>query len=456
MPRENTPTSSNHKPEGESRAHEVACFDPQRPAQPCPICDGLGVIHYDVPLDDPRFGRLFRCPNNPPEQDTARQERLRRLGNLDAFADKTFENFVITQPGYEPRDEQSLQHAYNVALNFAQRPQGWLLLEGTYGCGKTHLAAAIGNIRLAQGDIVLFITTPDLLDHLRGTYAPGADTGYDELFDRVRDVPLLILDDLGVENPSPWAREKLFQLLNHRYSHMRPTVITTNSSLEDIDQRLRSRLLDTEKVSHIRISAPDYRTAAGRSDDMFSNLSLYADMSFDNFDTSTGLVSEERQKLENVLRIAHAYAQEPQGWLVLSGPYASGKTHLAAAIAHRRRSLGDEVIFVTVPDLLDYLRSAYDPAVNVRFDRRFELIRSVGLLVLDDLSTENAKAWAREKLFQILDHRHLSRRPTVITTARRIEEIDERLRSRLLDKRRSRIAVIQAPAYPLRTNRKSV
>ena len=43
-------------------------------------------------------------------------------------------------------------------------------LEGAYGCGKTHLAAAVGNYRLEKGDQVLFITMPDLLDHLRASF----------------------------------------------------------------------------------------------------------------------------------------------------------------------------------------------------------------------------------------------------------------------------------------------
>ena len=56
---------------------------------------------------------------------------------------------------------------------------------------------------------------------------------YDELFEKVCNAPLLILDDLGVQASTPWAKEKLDQLLNHRYIHELPTVITTSIPIDE-------------------------------------------------------------------------------------------------------------------------------------------------------------------------------------------------------------------------------
>ena len=341
-----------------------------------------------------------------------------------------------------------------MAARFADHPDGWLLLEGTYGCGKTHLAAAVGNARLEKGDLVLFITVPDLLDHLRSTFGPSSETGYDETFDRIRNAQLLMLDDLGAENASPWAQEKLFQLLNHRYSHRLPTVITTNVDLDTLDPRVRSRLLDNTIISRGKITAPDYRTYIRSEQDQLSNLGLYTDMTFETFDTRRKLTAEERPNLERALEIALAYAQQPEGWLVLTGPYGSGKTHLAASIAHQQQARGIEAMFVTTPDLLDYLRLTFSPNAPASFDQRFQMVRNAPFLVLDDLGTEGTSSWAREKLFQIIDHRYVTRRPTVITTSKRIEEIDARVRTRLIDKRRCTIFAITAPDYPTRINRK--
>lgn len=415
------------------------------------ICGGLGYVRYDLPVDHPQFGQLFRCPNST--ADPQRVDRLRKLGNLDAFAGKTFASFFTDPPGLSNTQAQSLKTAYDAALNYANAPDGWLLLEGTYGCGKTHLAAAVGNARLQYEDAVLFITTPDLLDHLRNTYGANSEMGYDEMFDRLRSAPMLILDDLGVENPSAWAQEKLFQLLNHRYTYKLPTVITTNADLDALDPRIRSRLLDDTIIHRVRISAPDYRTPVQSQRDELSSLPLYRGMTFDNFDAQTGLTPDERQNLERVTAAARSYATAPDGWFVLLGNYGSGKTHLAAAIANQQQERGTQVVFVTAPDLLDYLRVTFSPNSGGSFDRRFATVRGAALLVLDDLSTESATAWAKEKLFQLLNHRYVAGLPTVITSSSTIEKIDERIRARLMDRRRCFVYAITAPSYSSRTYR---
>lgn len=442
MSLENTPISSNTKLDENGLC--LICGKE-------PICGGLGMIRYDVPVGDPNFGKLFRCPNNPQQTDRSWQERLRLLGNLGAFADKTFGNFEIDLSMHSPAEQESLSFALNTTERYAEDPDGWLLLEGTYGCGKTHLAAAVGNARVAQGDSVLFITTPDLLDHLRAAYGPSSEIGYDETFDRVRNAPVLILDDLGVENPSPWAQEKMFQLLNHRYSHRMPTVITTNADIDTLDARIRSRLLDVGLIRRVKITAPDFRSLVrNETDQLRSNLSLYREMTFEQFDVQGFATPQEAQNLSKVARAAYSYAQSPQGWLALTGPFGSGKTHLAAAIALHHQEHSEDVMFLTVPDLLDYLRVAYDPAARISFDKRFQAVRNVDLLVLDDLGTENATSWAKEKLFQVLDYRYIAQLPTVITTAREIESLDERIRSRLMDDRRCTIFAITARSYALR------
>src|SRR4030095_15498706 len=98
-----------------------------------------------------------------------------------------------------------------------------------------HLAAAIANDRRTAGSTAYFVTVPDLLDYLRSAYAPDSKVSYDKVFEAVRTAPLLVLDDLGAHSSTPWAQEKLFQLLNFRYNAALPTVITSNLSDEALD-----------------------------------------------------------------------------------------------------------------------------------------------------------------------------------------------------------------------------
>jgi DNA replication protein DnaC len=364
-------------------------------------------------------------------------EELRRLSNLEILARYTFDSFVPQGHGLNPEKQRNLQTAFRLAQEFAADPQGWLILMGSYGSGKTHLAAAIANERVARNQLALFVNVPDLLDHLRATFRPTSEVTYDQRFEMIRTAPLLILDDLGTENATSWANEKLYQILNYRYNAQLPTVLTTNHRLEDIDARLRSRMNDQDLCRIYTILAPDYR-GSGRVRDQseLSTLDLHRDQTFANFYDRTDLSAEERGNLQRALALAQNYAQDPQDWLLFTGPYGCGKTHLAAAIANHRFNQGYVALLITVPDLLDHLRATYSPASTVSYDSRFEELRTSPLLILDDLGTQSATPWAKEKLYQLFNYRYNARLPTVITSSLELSELeqqDPRLFSRLID-----------------------
>jgi len=361
----------------------------------------------------------------------------------------TFETFVPEGYGLPPHKRQNLRNAYLRVRQFAENAQGWLVIRGGYGCGKTHIAAAIANYRISQGQPALFVVVPDLLDHLRSTWSPANPVSFDERFEEVRTAPLLILDDLGTQSSTPWAQEKLFQIFNYRYNAQLPTVITTNHELEEIDLRLRSRLVDPDLAEIVTILAPDFRgRGISRDQSDISSLSLHSDQTFDSFHLRTyELPGEEGENLRRAFQIARQYAESPEGWLVFTGAYGCGKTHLAAAIANHQVAQGYPALFVVVPDLLDHLRATFSPQSPISYDKRFEEVRTAALLILDDLGTQSATPWAKEKLFQIFNYRYNARLPTVITTADEIEDIDPRLRARILDVSRCMLFAIIAPAY---------
>ena len=221
--------------------------------QRCPDCDGAGYYKEEVPFGHPHFGVLFPCRCKVEAAERRKREEFRRLSNLQHFEDKTFDSFDAYNA--------SLLRAFARAQEFARRPRGWLVLFGEYGSGKTHLAAAIANAAIARDITTYFGAVPDILDHLRSTFGPDSQIDYDELFSRVREVPLLILDDLGTEAATLWAKEKLFQIVNHRYNLELPTVITTNRVPDDIDGRIRSRMWDRRLTGGgpLTVEAADYR-----------------------------------------------------------------------------------------------------------------------------------------------------------------------------------------------------
>lgn len=416
----------------------------------CPHCDGLGYVIPDVPPIHPSFGRAVPCTCRAIDQEMERLDKLQRLSQLGTLQHNTFDTFLPDGHGLTPVKQRNLHMAYDIALAYAKEPKGWLVLKGGYGCGKTHLAAAIANQRLAMGHPVLFVSTPDLLDHLRATYSPSSDTTYDDRFEQVRNAPMLILDDLGTQSNTEWAQEKLYQIFNHRYNTRLPTIVTTNQELESIEIRIRSRMVDPGLVQVVHVAAPDFRRAGVDQDQSeLSTLNLHLDKTFATFDLrEQELPRSQTENLRRAFETAREYAQEPADWLVFNSVgYGNGKTHLAAAIANHVANQGDPVLFVVVPDLLDHLRAAFNPSSNIRLDKRFDEVKTAPILVLDDLGTESATAWAREKLYQLFNYRYNARLPTVITTATPVDELDPRLATRMLDGSRCTFFLLEVPSY---------
>ena len=335
--------------------------------------------------------------------------------------------------------------AYDFARAFAAEPKGWLALVGPSGCGKTHLAAAIANERIKQGQTALYKTAPDLLDDLRSTFNPDRETPYDQSFDMLRNAPLLIIDDLGTQSSTPWAKEKLDQLLNHRYNQQLPTVITTSTPVEQLDDRISSRLSDNnlcrvfileDKQSY----SPDYDWTPG--------LELQKQMTFKNFDwRRVNLPPKQRESLEFVYRQSLEYAKSPESWIVFQGVTGCGKTHLAAAIVNYRYQAGKPALFIVVPEFLDHLRSTFSPESKVSYDKLFESVKTTPLLVLDDFGEQETTPWAQEKLYQVINYRYNAQLPTVITTRCSLDDIDNRISSRFVDRKLSMPYNIDVPDY---------
>ena len=169
------------------------------------------------------------------------------------------------------------------------------------------------------------------MDWLRGSFS-GGDSAFDERFDDIRNIRLLVLDDLGTENATPWVREKIFQIINYRYLNRLPTVITTNLDMQRIEDRISSRLQDTDLVLRVMINAPDFRNPMQDDQSQLSTLHLHSDCTFGSFRLreSEKLPQEEQSSLEKAFQAARQFAENPSGWLIFMGTYGCGKTHLGS------------------------------------------------------------------------------------------------------------------------------
>jgi len=136
----------------------------------------------------------------------------------------------------------------------------FVTLLGTVGIGKTHIALSMGWSWVGCGKGVLYYHVEDLLDALRSGYSSwqrGDPEGYSMILHFAQNVGLLILDDLGAQDEKVWATTKLDQIIDSRYIHQKPLIVTTNMALDKLPERIADRLSEGMLVE---LAGESYRT----------------------------------------------------------------------------------------------------------------------------------------------------------------------------------------------------
>jgi DNA replication protein DnaC len=220
----------------------------------CAVCEDLGYVRMDVPVGDPRFGRLMTCPACGAGAALRRQAAEARTGRYCVhLPEKDFGDFKARGGVVDT--------ALAAAQRFAESPARCMVLWGPPGTGKTHLVAAAANAIRARGEDVGFFTAPDLLDLLRSGYDKG---DYEALLDALKNIKVLVLDDLGAERGTAWAEEKLFQVINHRYNKRLALLVAMNPDPATLEERIADRLCDVDWCLRVHVTAPSWRRRNGR------------------------------------------------------------------------------------------------------------------------------------------------------------------------------------------------
>ena len=166
-------------------------------------------------------------------------ERNRSVGLPDPGLRKhTFENDL----GYNPKQIEMAKRYVQHWEEFRNSSTG-LLLWGDVGTGKSFIAGCIANALLDKGVPVLMTNFARLLNKLTDMYSSDRNA----YIDSFKRYPLLIIDDLGMERNSEFAREQVFNVIDSRYRSQLPMIVTTNLSLEELKDPTdlsRSRIYD--------------------------------------------------------------------------------------------------------------------------------------------------------------------------------------------------------------------
>ena len=239
------------------QAHDAECAACPYRVENCHECRYNGREFRDERYRNPLLSCIAPCAKYKTQQEQKRIAKLMGVGGVgERFRSRSFATFQET-PATKAAVTACKRFCDEVKNN--PKAQG-LMLMGGYGTGKTHLAVAILRETAEAGIPGMFVVVPDLLGKMRASF-DRKDGKADELVTTAKNAPLLVLDDLGAENTRSWVVELVYVLINHRYEHMLPTVITTNCGGRELEatfgRRIVSRL--AEMTVPVNIRAEDYR-----------------------------------------------------------------------------------------------------------------------------------------------------------------------------------------------------
>jgi len=136
-----------------------------------------------------------------------------------------------------------------------------LILSGPVGCGKTHVAVGVAKIACALGRDALFVNVPGWYQSLRDSYAQDGSSLERDMLDEMKTADVLVLDDLGAEKGSDWARERLYVVVNKRSMRNGITLTTTNLGLEQLETMIGERSMSrlSNNAVNVDLTGDDYR-----------------------------------------------------------------------------------------------------------------------------------------------------------------------------------------------------
>lgn len=241
----------------------------------CKYCDGARETTVIHPFTGKESRVRCICPCQKAKMD-ADEERLRReereRRKMDVlrrcFGSSGYESYTFAKD--DGKDQENTRRLRNYAEHFATfKANGeGLLLFGDVGTGKTFLTACVANALLDKGYSVIMASAPELIAKIQRHAFDKVD-----LLDECAKCDLLILDDLGTERGTEYAKEQLYSVIDARYKARKPVIISTNLTADELKNpsdvmgaRIYGRLL--ERCLPIRVNGADRRKQAARYEEM--------------------------------------------------------------------------------------------------------------------------------------------------------------------------------------------
>lgn len=229
----------------------------------CGMCNTPKQCKIDLLGAEKTLMCLCKCRAEEKEQERKEFERKQREWRLDEMRKEAFSNGIMKDWTFE-NDDGDNEKITNIARKYVDnflelsREGRGLLFYGDVGHGKTYTACEIANALIDKGIPCHVTNFANILNILQGTFDKY------EYLDELQRYELLVIDDLGIERATGFAKEQIYNVINARYLSNKPMIITTNMPLETFkkptqyeDKRIYDRIL--ERCFPVRVEGGNKR-----------------------------------------------------------------------------------------------------------------------------------------------------------------------------------------------------
>lgn len=220
------------------------CFSGlNRTIRNCQLCTAENVAATKKREEEQRQQVAARLAEDERKRKQAEIEACMRTSNVpERFKACTLDNY-LTESKSQQESLQACQAFVDRFDEFKDRGLSMFML-GNYGNGKTHLACAIVNALARQGYTAQIHTVAKIIRAIRDTWRRTSDKSEQWVIDYLVGLDLLVMDEAGLQYGSDAERISLSEVINGRYENMRPTIIISNLSQDELGQVLGHRIMD--------------------------------------------------------------------------------------------------------------------------------------------------------------------------------------------------------------------
>lgn len=262
--------------------NQVLDFTSNNPSiKKCEVCGepmGLEVILLGKKLLVPKMCKCRKAEIEKKERKskaTEKQIRLQQIFN-NSLMTKEFKECTFTKWEHDLGNKKMYDLGIKYVKHFKEMKEKnlGLLIYGSPGNGKTFLSGCIANALIEEFIPIVCVSAIGILDRIKDSFGRYGDEGVQSILNCLDNAELLVIDDLGTENNTPWSRATMYQIIDARYRKKKPLIVTSNLTMQQLKKRYdedceneKGRTYDrlvNEMCTPIENLAPSIRVQKGK------------------------------------------------------------------------------------------------------------------------------------------------------------------------------------------------